>query len=95
MVETMSVEVVYALAEVQHLVRLEMAPGSTLEQALRASGLLQRCAEIDLATNSFGIHGQTKGLDTRLQPGDRVEIYRPLLVDPRQARRLRAAKKLP
>jgi len=89
--EALLVEVVYARPERQQVVRLEMAPGSTLEQGIRASGLLERYPEIDLAANKVGIFGQPARLDTPLRANDRVEIYRPLLIDPRESRRRRAA----
>jgi len=93
MAEALTVEVVYARAAQQEVVRLEMAPGSTLEQAVRASGLLQRHPEIDLAANRVGIFGKPASLATLLRADDRVEIYRPLLVDPREMRRRRAANR--
>jgi putative ubiquitin-RnfH superfamily antitoxin RatB of RatAB toxin-antitoxin module len=92
-----AVEVVYALPTEQMLVRLQLPPGATVGQAIRQSGLLERYPEIALATVPVGVFGKIVTLDTLLQAGDRVEIYRPLTVDPKEARRrrvkLRAAKK--
>lgn len=71
------------------LVELTLPEGTTLEQALRASGLAQRHPGVDLAAAKVGIWGRNSSLDERLRDGDRVEVYRPLLVDPKEARRLR------
>lgn len=71
--------------------RLE--PGDTLEQAVRRSGLPQRCPEMDLRTFRVGVFGQLREWDSAAQAGDRIEIYRPLLANPKAARRQRAAKK--
>ena len=93
--EALAVEVVYARAEQQHVLRLELAPGSTLEQALRLSGLLERFPEIDLGTSTFGVFGKPTSPASPLRAGDRVEIYRPLLIDPRESRRRRAKRGVP
>lgn len=92
MADAVAVEVVYALLERQELVRLELAAGSNVEQAIRASGLLQGFPEIDLAVNPVGIFGKLVSLAALLCNGDRVEIYRPLYADPRDMRRQRAAR---
>jgi putative ubiquitin-RnfH superfamily antitoxin RatB of RatAB toxin-antitoxin module len=89
----MRVEVAYARPEAQVIVRLEVEPGTSAQEAIRASGLLQRFPDIDLAANAIGIFAKPCGLDQTLRPGDRVEIYRPLQADPREARRLRAMRK--
>ncbi|CAL1240267.1 RnfH family protein [Candidatus Methylocalor cossyra] len=86
----MEVEVAYARADRQALLTVEVPPGATARQAIEASGLLGRFPEIDLAVNRIGIFGQPCGLDQMLSPGDRVEIYRPLIADPKEARRRRA-----
>ena len=85
------VEVVYALAERQGMMKVRMPAGSTLQRAIELSGLLQRYPEIDLANGCFGIYSRISKLDSVLRDRDRVEIYRPLIVDPKQARRQRAA----
>lgn len=94
------VEVVYALPQRQRLLQLEVEPGSTALQAVQQSGILTEFSEIDLATASLGVFsrlldGHTLPLpaDYRVKPHDRIEIYRPLLVDPKQVRLRRAAKK--
>lgn len=89
----MNVEVAYARPDVQDLRRIDIVEGATAEQAIRASGLLARFPEIDLARNQIGIFGKPCPLGQVLRPGDRVEIYRPLLADPKQARRGRASGK--
>jgi putative ubiquitin-RnfH superfamily antitoxin RatB of RatAB toxin-antitoxin module len=89
----MEVEVVYALAEREDAVRLRLAPGATVADALRASGILARHPEIDLARNRLGVYGTVVEQETPLADGDRVEVYRPLAMDPKEARRRRALKK--
>lgn len=84
------VEVVYALPERQYLRQLVLQEGSTLEQAIRASGLLALRQNIDLDVNKVGIFSRPAKLDDKLSDGDRVEIYRPLLIDPKELRRQRA-----
>ena len=87
------VELVYARPERQLTVSLQLAAGSSVKQAIAASGLLVQCPEIDLAHNRVGIFSRLCSLEDSLHDGDRIEIYRPLLIDPKEARRLRAAKK--
>jgi putative ubiquitin-RnfH superfamily antitoxin RatB of RatAB toxin-antitoxin module len=74
-------------------VNIEVESGSSVFDAIRASGLLERFAEIDVSTQSVGVWGQRCTLDTVLRAGDRVEIYRPLAIDPKEARRRRAARR--
>jgi putative ubiquitin-RnfH superfamily antitoxin RatB of RatAB toxin-antitoxin module len=85
------VEVAYAKPEQQFIVALELPENVTAEQAIVASGLLSRCPEIDLTINKVGIFATACGLDQPLRQGDRVEIYRPLAHDPKDARRQRAS----
>ena len=82
-----AVVVAYAGGDRQVLRGLEIVPGSTLADAISASGLLRDFPEIDLAQNRVGIFGRLVRLDTPLREGDRVEIYRPLTADPKEARR--------
>jgi uncharacterized protein len=84
------IEVVYARRDEQVLIALELEEGASVRQAVERSGIRQRFPEIDLARMSVGIFGRVTGLDTRLADGDRVEIYRPLLVDPKEVRRKKA-----
>lgn len=88
------VEIVYALSAHQVLKKMQMPVGSTVEQAIYDSGILDEFPEIDLNKNRLGIFSQFAQPDTILQPCDRIEIYRSLLIDPKKARRLRASKKM-
>lgn len=91
--ESIGVSVAYSprAGEVDE-VALQLASGATLIDAVRASGLLARHPEIDLAVQRTGIWGRAKPHETPLRDRDRVEIYRPLVVDPKEARRLRYRK---
>jgi putative ubiquitin-RnfH superfamily antitoxin RatB of RatAB toxin-antitoxin module len=86
----MRVEVVYALARKQERVVLDLPPGSTVQDALQASGLLQRLPQIE--SGRLGVWGTPVTAEFRLRDQDRVEIYRPLIADPKEVRRERAAK---
>jgi uncharacterized protein len=92
MSEKLSIGVCYALPDAQTLVAVELAPGATVQQAIDASGILARHPEIDLATLKVGVYGKLKPLDATLADHDRVEIYRPLIVDPKAARQARVDK---
>lgn len=87
-----SVEVVYALPERQYLKTVRLAEGSSVEQAIRASGLLELRAEIDLSSNKVGIYSRPVKLGDVVSDGDRVEIYRPLIADPKELRRIKAER---
>jgi len=91
MAELLNVQVCYASEALQFLRDLQVEAGTTLEQAVRLSGVLQAAPEIDLATMAVGIYAKKKTLDTVLREHDRVEIYRPLIADPKNARRRRKA----
>ncbi|EJF20623.1 MULTISPECIES: RnfH family protein [Citrobacter] len=86
------VEVAYALPEKQYLQRVTLQQGATVEEAIRASGLLELRTDIDLNKNKVGIYSRPVKLADVLQDGDRVEIYRPLIADPKELRRQRAEK---
>ena len=88
-----SVAVCYALPDVSFLVQLEVASGTTIAQAIAASGVIARFPEIDLTRNKLGLFGKLKPADTVLRDGDRIEIYRPLQADPMESRRRRARHK--
>ena len=90
--EKMQVEVAYALPQKQVILALDVAPDSTLEQVIHASGMLVQFPEIDLRHNRVGVFGKLGKLTDTPQPGDRVEIYRPLIADPKVVRRKRAAE---
>jgi uncharacterized protein len=92
MAEMLNIEVCYALADKQELVRLRLPEGATLGQALEASGLLAKYPEIDLKKNKFGIYAKLSKVDASLRDQDRVEIYRPLIADPKEVRKQRAAE---
>jgi putative ubiquitin-RnfH superfamily antitoxin RatB of RatAB toxin-antitoxin module len=81
----LTVEVIYALPLRQERVSLQLPPGSTALDAVRASGLLRLVAQGDLGR--VGVWGRLVTPETRLHGGDRVEIYRPLLADPKEIRR--------
>jgi len=87
---TMQVEVVYALPKRQLVLRIDLQPGSTVRTAIEASGILERFPEIDLSMNVVGVFGTVCELGRVLDPDDRVEIYRPLVNDPKEMRRERA-----
>lgn len=88
----LSIEVCYALPDAQMLLAVTLPAGSTLEQAIVASGVLQRHPDIDLTKQKVGVFGKLKPLDAVLADHDRVEIYRPLIVDPKTARQRRVDK---
>jgi putative ubiquitin-RnfH superfamily antitoxin RatB of RatAB toxin-antitoxin module len=88
----MWIEIAYAKPSEQVILELDVPEGTTVEAAIGESAILQRFPEIDLTQNKVGIFSKPCNLDHPLRAGDRVEIYRPLLADPKQARRNRAAK---
>jgi len=87
-----TVEVVYAMPEKQYLRQVKLAQGGTVAQAIEASGLLELRSDIDLSKNKVGIFSRPVKLTDEVNEGDRVEIYRPLIADPKELRRQRAAK---
>ncbi len=87
-----AVEVVYALPQKQYLQRVMLEEGATIEQAILASGLLALRDDIDLDKNKVGIYSRPAKLQDIVHDGDRVEIYRPLIADPKELRRKRAEK---
>ncbi|GAB6079918.1 RnfH family protein [Hydrogenophilus thermoluteolus] len=95
MTETITVEVVYAPAPHQvDLVTVQLPPESTVADALERSGILSRHPEIDLdGKNRIGIYAKPVTLATPLKDRDRIEIYRPIIADPKAARRKKAAQK--
>ena len=86
-----AVELVYALKDAQEVVALSVAAGTTVGEAIRLSGLPVRYPEIDAECAAVGLYGRIVARDATLRDGDRVEIYRPLKRDPKQARRRRAS----
>jgi hypothetical protein len=87
-----TVEVVYALLYTQDIINVEVEKQTTIKQAIIQSGILDRYPEIDLSVNKIGIYNQIKKLDDLVNVGDRIEIYRPLIADPKEVRRKRAEK---
>jgi len=92
MAESIHVEVVYAMPERQDVIGISLPAGSTVGQAIEASGLLAKHPEIDLTKNKLGIYAKLAKIDTALRDRDRVEIYRPLIADPKEVRKQRAAE---
>lgn len=91
--ETIGIEVAYALPRRQRVVGLRVAIGTTVAQALMRADLAREFPEIDPARAQCGIYGRRVALDHELRDGDRVEIYRPLIVDPKSLRRARAGER--
>ncbi len=91
MTDYLHVSVAYVGENDRILCRIEGRAGIRVQEAIEQSGVLSRCPEIDLAVNKVGIFGRLVRLDRPLEDGDRVEIYRPLIADPKEARRRRAA----
>ena len=91
--EKLRVEVVYALPAAQDVISLRLEPGATVADAIEASGILTRHPSLRATTHAVGVHGEIVSPQRLLATGDRVEIYRPLLADPKEARRRRAKKR--
>lgn len=89
---TLSVEVAYALPDKQTLLQLEVKGNSTVEEVILESGILDLYPEIDLDKQKVGIFSKLAKMDDHLHDGDRIEIYRPLLIDPKEVRKQRALK---
>ncbi len=87
-----AVEVVFALPDRQELLRVALRPGSTVAEAIDASAIADRFPDRDFDSCAVGIWGRLVERDQALEDGDRVEIYRPLEIDPRDARRKLAAQ---
>lgn len=85
-----TVEVAYALPQEQVVLSLSVLPGTTAQQAVELSGILNKFPEIDLTRNKLGIFAKLSKPDTVLRDRDRVEIYRPLIADPKEVRKKRA-----
>jgi len=87
------VEVAFAAPDKQLVLSVEVDEGTTVESAIKQSGMLSRFPEIDLTQHQVGIFSKACKLKQCLKAGDRVEIYRPLIADPKDSRRQRADKK--
>jgi putative ubiquitin-RnfH superfamily antitoxin RatB of RatAB toxin-antitoxin module len=94
MSEQIEIEVVYGLAHKQKLISMQVEQGTTVRQGAELSGLDKEFPELNIAESKLGIFGKTvRSPDTEvLKEGDRIEIYRPLIIDPKAARANRAAK---
>jgi uncharacterized protein len=86
------VEVVFALPDKATCLTVEVVTGTTAEQAVIQSGIIDKCPEIDANALTLGIWNRTVKPTQALKDGDRIEIYRPLIADPKDARRKRAEK---
>lgn len=85
-----SIEVAYARPDTQAMLPMSVNRGTTAKEAIQQSGLLEQFTEIDLESTAIGIFGEQVDLGYTLESGDRIEIYRPLQIDPKQARKHRA-----
>jgi uncharacterized protein len=90
--ETINVEVAYALPEKQLILPVNVDVGTTVGGAIVQSGIMVEFPDLDLENSDVGIFGKATKMETVLQDGDRVEIYRPLIADPKEVRRKRAAE---
>jgi len=90
-----NVTVAYCLPAAAHVIDVRVAPGSTVAEVIRQSRILERCPEINLEVNQVGIFNKLCVPGTQVREGDRIEIYRPLIADPKTARRRRAARPEP
>lgn len=88
-----NIEVAYATREVQSIIPLSVSEGTTVEQAIIDSGILTTFPDIELTNNNIGIFSKKVPLNHTINAGDRIEIYRPLTIDPKTRRRLLAEKK--
>ena len=87
----MIVEVAYAMSDKQSLISLEVEEGTTIKEAIEASDVLDTYNQIDLTRDKVGIFSKFATLETVLREKDRIEIYRPLIADPKKVRKERAA----
>lgn len=90
--EIIEVEVAYALEDHQVILNVDVPAGTTLEQAIIESKITEQFPDIDLEKNKVGIFGKLSKKTVELKAGDRVEIYRPLIADPKEVRRRREAE---
>lgn len=88
----MEIEIAYARPDKQIILALNVEEGTTIEAAIKKSDILKSFPEIDLSTCKVGIFGKLSKKDTLLREKDRIEIYRPLIADPKEVRRQRAAE---
>lgn len=89
----LTIEVAYAKADSQRILIVQVEAGTTIETVIERSGILELFPEIDLQKQKVGIFSKIKKLTDHVKEGDRIEIYRSLVMDPKEARRKRAQKK--
>lgn len=87
------IEVVYARPDSQRIIALEVEAGTTIQAAIEQSDIMSVFPEIDLAHQAVGVFSKPRKLSDLVKNGDRIEIYRPLTIDPKDARRAKAKKK--
>ncbi len=92
MANKINIEVAYALPDKHSLLTVAVDSGTTIEEAIAASGILSMHSEIDLTENKVGIWSRMAKLADKVNEGDRIEIYRPLIADPKEVRKRRAEK---
>ena len=92
MSSNINVEVIYALPKEQITFTITVEQGTTAQQAIEASGILAKYPEIELNKNKLGVYSRLIKLDTVMEDGERIEIYRPLIADPKEMRKRRADK---
>lgn len=92
MSDLMTIEVIYPLPEKQEIFSVKLTEGATVRQSIEACGILEKYPEIDLTKNKLGIFSKLAKPDTVVRHRDRVEIYRPLIADPKEVRKQRAAE---
>ncbi|MBU2917109.1 RnfH family protein [Psychrosphaera sp. F3M07] len=92
MINNIKVELVYGLPQQQTLLSLEVPEGNTVEQVIVNSKIADKYTDIDLTVNKVGIWNKTCKLQDIVKDGDRIEIYRPLIADPKEVRKRRAEK---
>jgi putative ubiquitin-RnfH superfamily antitoxin RatB of RatAB toxin-antitoxin module len=91
-IKQLTIEVAYATVETQKIISLQVIRGSTIETVIDKSGILEFFPEIDLSHQKIGIFSKSKKLTDIVSDGDRIEIYRPLSIDPKEARRKRVIR---
>lgn len=90
--ETIEVEVAYARPDRQVIIPVHVAADATVQDVIESSGILRQFPEIDLSHNKVGVFGKLSRLTAGVRPGDRIEIYRQLIADPKEVRRQQAMK---
>ena len=89
-VKLITIEVAYALPEEQVILTQEVSEDCTVEEAIKRSGILEQYPQIDIEKGKVGLFGKICKLNTTLHDKDRIEIYRPLIADPKESRRQKA-----